>query len=162
MNPRRRLLLADKGSSRRPSSASAGPSRCATRRRHQGTASEDPRDRPLIDRLADVAGVSAWRLRVETDGGRASRADQGARWRSWEGSSCSDRRCRRRRDPRRRPGSVRCVATLGVVGQSVVGDWLPRCGVGDELATARADPGIVIEGAHENADRIGVVRVAAE
>ncbi len=72
-----------------------------------------------------------------------------------EGSSSSDRTCRRHRDPRRRPGVSALRGDSRVARQSVVGDRLPRRGIGDELANARADPGIVIEGAHTDADRIG-------
>ena len=54
------------------------------------------------------------------------------------------------------------VATLGVAGQPIVWDRLPRSGVGHELADARPDPGIAVERPHANADRIGVVRVASE
>ena len=39
-------------------------SRCATRRRHHGIASEDPRDRPLVDRLTNAG--ERGRLRGET------------------------------------------------------------------------------------------------
>ena len=54
------------------------------------------------------------------------------------------------------------VATLGVAGQPVVWDRLPRRSVGDELADAGPDPGIAIERSDANADRIGVVRVSAK
>src|SRR5947207_4820997 len=54
------------------------------------------------------------------------------------------------------------VTALGVGGHSVVGDRLPGRGVGDELADARPDAGIVVEGSHADADRIGVARIAAE
>ncbi len=54
------------------------------------------------------------------------------------------------------------VATLGVAGQPVVWDRLPRRSVGDELADAGPDPGIAVERSDANADRIGVVRVAAK
>ena len=54
--------------------------------------------------------------------------------------------------------STRRVATFLVPGQSVVGDRLPRRGVGDELADARPDPRITVERPHPDADRIGVSR----
>jgi hypothetical protein len=54
------------------------------------------------------------------------------------------------------------VATLGVAGQSVVGDRFPRCGAGRELTDARSDPGIVVEGSHPDADRVGVTGIAAD
>jgi len=49
-----------------------------------------------------------------------------------------------------------------VPGQSVVGDRLPRCGGGDELADAWPDPWIAVECSHADADWIGVVGVAAK
>src|SRR5262249_2037734 len=39
---------------------------------------------------------------------------------------------------------------------------LPRGRVADELADTRADPGVVVERAHADADRVRVARVAAE
>ena len=42
--------------------ASAGPSRCATERRHQGTAAADAHDRPLIHRLANAVEARLRRL----------------------------------------------------------------------------------------------------
>ncbi len=56
----------------------------------------------------------------------------------------------------------RRVATLGVAWQSIVWDRLPRRRVRHELADARSDPRIAVECTHPNADRIGVVWVAAE
>src|SRR5437867_697870 len=41
--------------------------------------------------------------------------------------------------------SARRVSTLGVAGQSVLGDRLPRCGIGHKLTDARPDPRIVVE-----------------
>jgi len=58
--------------------------------------------------------------------------------------------------------SVLYVATRGVARQSVVRDGLPRRGVGNELAHARANPGIAVERPHANANRIGVGRIAAK
>src|SRR5712691_2590356 len=58
--------------------------------------------------------------------------------------------------------STRRVATLGVAGQSVVGDRFPRRGVGHKLTDARPDPRIVVERPHPDADRIGVIGIAAE
>src|SRR5438105_3348998 len=49
-----------------------------------------------------------------------------------------------------------------MAGQSVVGDRLPRRGVGDELADARSDPGIAVERAHANREWIGMARVVSE
>jgi hypothetical protein len=49
-----------------------------------------------------------------------------------------------------------------MAGQSVVGDRLPRRGIGDELADAWPDPRIAIERSHPDSDRVGVVGVAAE
>jgi hypothetical protein len=40
------------------------------------------------------------------------------------------------------------MTALGVAGHSVVGDRLPGRGVGDVLADARPDPGIVVERSH--------------
>ena len=54
------------------------------------------------------------------------------------------------------------VATLGVAGQPIVWDRLPRRGVRHELADARANPGIIIERPDANADRIGVGGIAAK
>ena len=70
--------------------------------------------------------------------------------------------CRSVRQAAARGGrSLWFVATFWVAGQSVVWNGLPRCGVGHELPHARADAGITIEGAHANADRIGVARVVS-
>lgn len=54
------------------------------------------------------------------------------------------------------------MAAVLVPGQSVLGDRLPRRGVGDELADAWPDPWIAIERAHPDADWVGVVGVAAK
>ena len=54
------------------------------------------------------------------------------------------------------------VATLGVAGQSIVGDRFPRSGVGDKLTDARPDSGIDIEGPHPDRDRIGVTGITSE
>ena len=54
------------------------------------------------------------------------------------------------------------VAALRVTGQAVVGHLLPRRGIGDERADAGPDPGIAVERAHADADRVGVAEVAAE
>src|SRR5438132_12950368 len=61
-----------------------------------------------------------------------------------------------------RAGLALRVATLGVAREPVVWDRLPRRGVGHELADARPDPRIAVERPHADADRIGVIRVAAE
>jgi hypothetical protein len=58
--------------------------------------------------------------------------------------------------------STRLVATRGVAGQSVVGDRLPRRGIGHELTDARPDPRIIVERPHPDADRIGVIGIAAK
>src|SRR3954453_5395880 len=51
------------------------------------------------------------------------------------------------------------VPALGVARQSVVGDRLPDGGVGDELAHARPDSRVAVEGPHADPDRVGVARV---
>src|SRR4051794_37391725 len=53
----------------------------------------------------------------------------------------------------------RGVAALGMAREAVVRDRLPGGGVGDELADARPDPGVLVERAHADADRIGVAGV---
>ncbi len=58
-------------------------------------------------------------------------------------------------------GSCSLVTTFGVAGESVVWDGLPRCAVVHELPRARADSGVTVEGAHANADRIGVAWVVS-
>src|SRR6266536_324433 len=58
--------------------------------------------------------------------------------------------------------SARRVAALGVAGQTVLGDRLPRRGIGDKLTDARPDPWIVVERPHPDADRIGVTGIAAK
>jgi hypothetical protein len=58
--------------------------------------------------------------------------------------------------------STRRMATLGVAGQSVVGDRLPRRGVRHKLTDARPDHGIVVERPHPDADRIGVTGIASK
>src|SRR5258706_9236496 len=64
--------------------------------------------------------------------------------------------CRARKRSARTVWSLTVVSALGVAGQSVVGDRLPRCGVCDELTDARPDPGIAVERAHPDGDRVGV------
>src|SRR4051794_24066960 len=54
------------------------------------------------------------------------------------------------------------MTALGEARQAVFRDRLPRRSVGRELADARADPRILIERPHADADRIGVAGVAAE
>src|SRR5215467_1866897 len=67
--------------------------------------------------------------------------------------ACSDRATR--------AASRRSVATLGVARQSVIWDWLPRRGVGDELTDAWSDCRILVERPHPDADRIRVSGIAA-
>src|SRR4051794_41100602 len=54
------------------------------------------------------------------------------------------------------------VAALRMARQPVVGQRLPRCRVAHELARARADPGVLVEGAHADPDRVGVAGIAPE
>src|SRR6185503_12900793 len=51
---------------------------------------------------------------------------------------------------------------LGMPGEAVVGDGLPGCRVGDELAVRGTDAGVAVEGAHADEDLLVVVRAAAE
>jgi hypothetical protein len=54
------------------------------------------------------------------------------------------------------------VATLGMPRQPVVRDRLPGRRGADELADTGTDPGVIVEGAHADPDRVRVARVAAE
>jgi hypothetical protein len=58
--------------------------------------------------------------------------------------------------------SAGLVTALGVALQSVGGDRFPRCGVRGELADTRPDPGIGVECSHADADRIGMISIAAK
>src|SRR4249920_3861567 len=49
-----------------------------------------------------------------------------------------------------------------MTGETVVGDVLPWCGVGDERADAGPDAGVAVERAHADADRVRVAEVATE
>ncbi len=53
------------------------------------------------------------------------------------------------------------MPTLGMAGQPVIRDVLPRRGIGHELADTRSNPRVAVEGAHPNAVWVGVVRVEA-
>jgi hypothetical protein len=59
-------------------------------------------------------------------------------------------------------GSALLVAALGIAWQIVVGDRLPRRGVAHELADARSDAWIPVEGAHADPDRVGVREITSE
>src|SRR4029078_4087455 len=51
---------------------------------------------------------------------------------------------------------------LGMPREAVVGDWLPRGGLGDELGIRGGDARVAVEGAHADDDLGVVVGVAAE
>src|SRR5205807_2698039 len=60
-----------------------------------------------------------------------------------------------------RMSSVRW-APLGVARQAVIRDRLPRSGVGDELAGARTDAGVLIEDADPHSDLLRILAIARE